>query len=243
MNLQIIVDMKNQINHQFLDFVRQNEIVKVLQILQDKDQENQLDKTCTDDLGNTALHLSLFLPSSEIAWVLIKAGWNLSTPNADHKVPLHYAACHGHCEIVTYLFSQNLPIEPQTNDGLTPLHLAAYDNQTESCRLLLENGANVNITDKGFRTPLHFAAFNGYTQPISYLLSKGANPHLQDDRGNIPLAYAIINHHMDAIKLFPITEPVLKIRNAKNQTIIELAQNTETREIIEYIQSNSRNTQ
>ncbi len=230
--------MNDQFNLQFLEIVRKNEPVKVLQILNDLTQKNHLDKYFTDDLGNTALHLSLYLPTSNIAWVLIKEGWNISTPNTDHKVSLHYAAAFGHYDIVSYFFDQNIAIEPRTNGGLTPLHLAAYNNKPESCKLLLEKGANVNNVDNGSRTPLNYAAFSGHASVISYLISKGANPTVQDDRGNMPIAYTIINKYPNALKLFPLSYSIFEFRNKKNQTLMNLAKTSENEEILLYLQLN-----
>lgn len=46
-----------------------------------------------------------------------------------------------------------------------------------------------------------------------------------------------MNEHIKAMKIFPINEQILGIRNVNDQTLIDLAQKTENKEIIDYIQS------
>lgn len=62
---------------------------------------------------------------------------------------LHYAARHGHVDIVEYLITQlGFDVDVCNNDYKTPLHEAASMGHKECIRYLLQEGAKVDSLKK-----------------------------------------------------------------------------------------------
>ncbi len=75
------------------------------------------------------------------------------------NTPLHYAAHHGHKEIIKILLDKGAAINVTDNIGQTPLHFASSSQLNDSKRyecieLLIKNGSNVNKFDESGRLPL-----------------------------------------------------------------------------------------
>lgn len=83
--------------------------------------------------------------------------------NEAGRTPLHFAAQHGHTDVVEVLLKAKGININAVDDGYgdTPLHFAALYVYTPEIRFVLENRANVNTQDKDGNTLLHLAALHG----------------------------------------------------------------------------------
>lgn len=116
--------------------------------------------------------------------------------------PVHWAAMHGHTNLVDILVTKGAKI-PLTNMGEdTPLHLAVQFKRPTTTKLLLERikSASNSSSDHGFysatdiinsqnshgNTALHYAAFNNDFETLNLLLEYGAWPNLENNGGKTP---------------------------------------------------------
>ena len=76
-----------------------------------------------------------------------KTGW----------APLHYAATHGHIEIIRLLLEHHAYIDAESPNGSTPLMMAAGYGTASAVKLLLEEGADPMIANKQGLTAITFA--------------------------------------------------------------------------------------
>lgn len=76
-----------------------------------------------------------------------KTGWT----------PLHYAATHGHLEIITLLLEKHAYIDAESPNGSTPLMMAAHYGTPEAVSLLLDAGADPVLKNQQGLTAIDFA--------------------------------------------------------------------------------------
>ena len=76
-----------------------------------------------------------------------KTGWT----------PLHYAATHGHLEIIKLLLDKHAYIDAESPNGSTPLMMAAHYGTPEAVKLLLEAGADPLLKNQQGLSAIDFA--------------------------------------------------------------------------------------
>ncbi|XP_062384310.1 ankyrin repeat domain-containing protein 16 [Sardina pilchardus] len=97
---------------------------------------------------------------------------------------LHYAARHGHLDILTYLVEVvDMDIELYNNDYKRPLHEASSMSHAPCVCYLLEKGAKVDSLKKADWTPLMMACTRRSLEVIELLLKWGANLSLKNKDG------------------------------------------------------------
>uniref|UniRef100_A0A3Q2QPX7 Ankyrin repeat domain-containing protein 16 n=1 Tax=Fundulus heteroclitus TaxID=8078 RepID=A0A3Q2QPX7_FUNHE len=97
---------------------------------------------------------------------------------------LHYAARHGHLDIMEFLIKQlGADVEVYNNDYKRPLHEAASMGHEDCVSYLLQEGADVNSLKRADWTPLMMACTRTNLDVIKRLLSHGADPALRNKDG------------------------------------------------------------
>ena len=125
---------------------------------------------------------------AEVKRLVVDCGIDPNIQDDIGDTPLHYAAEHGHLDVVKLLLEHGADPNIQNNSGKTPLHYAALDGHLEIVKFLLEHGANPNVQDYKFGvTPLHFAVYHCDVDMTRFLLDHGADPTIRDNEGRTPL--------------------------------------------------------
>nr|XP_032653386.1 ankyrin repeat domain-containing protein 16 isoform X3 [Chelonoidis abingdonii] len=97
---------------------------------------------------------------------------------------LHYAARHGHLNVLTHLVEAlEMDIEMFNNDYKRPLHEAASMGHRDCVLYLLDKGATIDCLKKADWTPLMMACTRKNVQVIKDLIEHGANPLLKNKDG------------------------------------------------------------
>lgn len=119
---------------------------------------------------------------------------------------LHYAAIHGHAEIVQLLLKAGAYIDTRVHSQgefyyMTPLILACMHNRVATAAALLERKASVHAKDQLGRTALHHACSRSDTDVLVYqLLAAGSNAELSDVSDTTPLMYAAMSLNLRVVK-------------------------------------------
>jgi ankyrin repeat protein len=90
----------------------------------------------------------------DVSSQLIKKGADVNKPG---WAPLHYAATHGHIEIMNLLLENHAYIDASSPNGSTPLMMAALYGTASAVKLLLEAGADPLIKNDLGLTAIDFA--------------------------------------------------------------------------------------
>lgn len=93
--------------------------------------------------GHTQLARKLVAKGADVN----KTGW----------APLHYAATHGHLEIISLLLDNHAYIDAESPNGTTPLMMAAFYGTPAAVKLLLESGADAKLKNQLGLTAIDFA--------------------------------------------------------------------------------------
>ncbi|KAK2858736.1 hypothetical protein Q5P01_003356 [Channa striata] len=97
---------------------------------------------------------------------------------------LHYAARHGHLDIVEYLTQRaGMDVDVYNNDYKRPLHEAASMGHQACVGYLLRAGAEVDSLKKADWTPLMMACTRRNLNVVQELLRHGADPALRNKDG------------------------------------------------------------
>ncbi|KAM8972140.1 ankyrin repeat domain-containing protein 16 [Pelodytes ibericus] len=97
---------------------------------------------------------------------------------------LHYAARHGHRDILSYLVEDlGMDVEVLNSDYKRPLHEAASMGHQDCVLYLLNKGAQVDCLKKADWTPLMMACTRKKLNVIQDLIEHGANPMLKNKDG------------------------------------------------------------
>lgn len=108
-----------------------------------------------------------------VAGLLISRSTDGLTQADGHgRTALHFAAAHGHRDMVGLLIGQGAQMNFQDDRGWTPLHHSAKHGYLEVVRLLVESGADPTTTCTTGKVPICMAASAGHKQVLSYLLKK-----------------------------------------------------------------------
>ena len=90
-----------------------------------------------------------------LKWVHEEWHVQLESVNLEGKLPLHEAAAAGHVQIVEYLLSQGVQIDPLKRSGWTPLMMACTKPKNLKLITLLANsGSNLHLLNKVSNKPV-----------------------------------------------------------------------------------------
>ena len=92
----------------------------------------------------------------------------LCTDNYGHNAA-HFAAQHGHLDILRALRNWNVDVSATTNDGWNAAHLAAEAGHLDILRALRDWNVDVSATNINGSNPVHFAAWKGHLHILTEL--------------------------------------------------------------------------
>ena len=94
---------------------------------------------------------------TDISKKLIAKGADVNKPG---WAPLHYAATHGHLDVISLLLDNYAYIDAASPNGTTPLMMAAFYGTPSAVKLLLESGADPLLKNTQGLTAIDFAQRN-----------------------------------------------------------------------------------
>lgn len=126
--------------------------------------------------GTTALHLAANAGQVAVVDRLLRSLVDEDGPVQDARraTPLHYAAGHGHTQVVAQLL-QHARFRGAARDlhGATPLHYAAQAGQELVVAQLLAAGTDVLARTRWGHTPIEYAAWYGHRSTVRVLARAG----------------------------------------------------------------------
>ena len=170
-----------------------------------------------NNYGATPMSLAAEVGNTDMLKVLLEAGANVESPNADGQTALLAVARTGNVEAANVLLDHGAAVDAKEKfGGQTPLMWASARRHPEMMQLLISKGADVNARsidrnyqrhvtaegrpknlDSGGFTPLLYAARENCVACVEVLLKNKADIDLPDPDGVSPLLLAIMNANWD----------------------------------------------
>lgn len=179
-----------------------------------------------DNENVTLLHWASINNRKEVVQYLISKGAEVDAIGGDlESTPLHWASRQGHLQMVVLLMQYRADPSLCDVDGLNCLHLAAQFGHTAIVAYLISKGQDINVTDSNGMTALMWSSYRISTKdPTRLLISLGASLNLQDyQQRNTALHWAVWSRNSNAVSCLITAGADLTIRNAANDTPIEMA--------------------
>ena len=137
---------------------------------------------CTDEKGNTPLHLAATNPSNiNVATLLIRRGASWTALNNDGHSPLDLALINlSFAHVIEFITTieettRRPIINERDSNGNTILHLAVLYNQQSLVRwLVIAKRANMNIRNDRGNTPAGIAQYLNHEFILMFLRGRGA---------------------------------------------------------------------
>jgi len=124
---------------------------KVLAVLLDWPK---IDVDARNRQDESPLMIAALKGMTDVARQLLDKGADVNKPG---WTPLHYAATHGHLEIMNLLLEQHAYVDAESPNGTTPLMMAAMYGTPSAVKLLLESGADPLLKNQLGLTAIDFA--------------------------------------------------------------------------------------
>ena len=181
--------------------------------------QRHADPECTDEAGNTPLHLACENGHIDIVQFLVfEKGCNVNCKMKDGRTPIHVACQRGQLHVVEFLTSTRVTLHSNIEEFLGTAH--------EPC--------DINITDKNGNTPMHIACMEGNAQLYTLLMSTGrCKPNIKNVEGDTLLHIACTKNHQHILELaVSSNECDFKIQNQNGNSPLHIAVSNELEDVV-----------
>lgn len=179
------------------------------------------------------------LGRSEMVDILIEAGAAVNEYGlAEKETPLQSAVTHGHLSIAQKL----LEAGANANKGslIGPSFPILKASSRSMATLLVQYNADVNVTDGKGTSALLKAVLYKRTDVVKVLLEAGTNMLFADKDGYTPLILAVEKGYDEIVRALLEHGADAETLTPSGRTLIELASNTSTKQLIESFMPNSK---
>ena len=150
--------------------------------------QGHIDHECTDEAGNTPLHMACKRGHIDIVEFLVfEKGCNVNSKRWDGCTPIHVACQSSQIQVFQLLTSTTMIVHTNIEEQFGTFH--------EPCNLNIQQ-------DRDGNTPLHIACIQGNEQLYTLLMSTGrCKPNVKNTKGETPLHVACAHSHMYILEL------------------------------------------
>ncbi|CAM6123912.1 unnamed protein product [Calypogeia fissa] len=173
---------------------------------------------CTDEHGQTAMHVAVSIQRPEMVQLLLEFKVNLELRNKAGQTPLQQASSAGEALITELLLANGANTEATNGSRWTSLHHATVKGHYEVMELLVRHGADLDAIILDGRTAMHIAVAEGHKHCLKLLLEKGCNVDAQSNDGGTALHIAAARGHVAFVKLLLDRGANKEVRNCQGRT-------------------------
>lgn len=162
--------------------------------------------------GQTPLHVSVDVNSTDAMTALIKSGAWVNADNSQYQTALHLAAKAGHEAQVELLRRAGANLDQMDLARNTALHYAAILGHTKVIEALtkedptLPNSAEINSQNNFGETPVFLAARHGKEESLLALINAGADVFKQNNNDRTPKYIAELSGYKKIVTILEEAE-------------------------------------
>ena len=178
-------------------------------VLQPSDITTAFDFDIADVLGPVSvslLHLAAFWGWMDTVTTLVgKYGMATNREDSNGHIPLHYAACNGHLELVKYFCLDRDLVDKKDANGRTPIFYACRNGHFHIVQYLIEEAqCNPLYADCIDWTLVHYASLNGHFNIVQLIIKvykmQNRDPFCKNWFGSTPLHLACGQGHLKIVQ-------------------------------------------
>ena len=161
------------------------------------------DVNATIKNNRTALMIATVHGNRKAIYVLLSAGADPNSADADGDTCLHYAVRNGCCaEVLQAIISLGVDVNATNKRNVPALMLACEKGKKDAIDVLLNAGANPNFADADGDTCLHYIARNDCcTEVVQAVISHGADVNVMNENNVTALMIACGRGNMHVINV------------------------------------------
>ncbi|XP_072193730.1 palmitoyltransferase ZDHHC13 [Excalfactoria chinensis] len=183
----------------------------------------------------TLLHWAAINNRQELVKYYISKGAVVDQLGGDlNSTPLHWAIRQGHLPMVILLLKCGADPSLIDGEGFSSIHLAVLFQHVPIVAYLISKGQNVDTADFNGFTPLMLSAQRVVgPEPTRFLLKFNPSLNAVDNiEKNTALHWAVTSGNVSAVELLLEAGANMDIKNAKGETALDLAIQTQNRFMI-----------
>ncbi|NXN91953.1 ZDH13 Palmitoyltransferase, partial [Rhinopomastus cyanomelas] len=191
----------------------------------------------------TLLHWAAINNRQELVKYYISKGAVVDQLGGDlNSTPLHWAIRQGHLPMVMLLLKCGADPSLIDGEGFSSIHLAVLFQHMPIIAYLIAKGQNIDATDLNGQTPLMLSAQKVMgPEPTRFLLKFNPSLNAVDCvQKNTALHWAITSGNTSAVDLLLEAGASLDIQNAKGETPLDLAYQSQNRLVVYMVTAEER---
>ncbi|KAI9505541.1 hypothetical protein BX070DRAFT_87973 [Coemansia spiralis] len=188
----------------------------------------------------TPLHQAVMSDNIDAVCLLLDNGANTSITNSRNLTPLEICSNEDIARLLTDRAKIQRAALVRDKAGQTKLHRACSAGDLGQTIKFICQGADINMKDNAGWTSLHEAALEGHNDVVVELLRRGADFAARGFGGDTPLHDACANGHVDVVRSLLAAGADIHIKNNKNITPEDMAEEGEQDEVIQIIEQHKR---
>ncbi|NXL90880.1 ZDH13 Palmitoyltransferase, partial [Alectura lathami] len=191
----------------------------------------------------TLLHWAAINNRQELVKYYISKGAVVDQLGGDlNSTPLHWAIRQGHLPMVILLLKCGADPSLIDGEGFSSIHLAVLFQHVPIVAYLISKGQNIDTTDFNGQTPLMLSAQKVMgPEPTKFLLKFNPSLNAVDNvQKNTALHWAVAAGNISAVDLLLEAGASMDIKNAKGETPLDLAVQTQNRFMIHMLMEEER---
>jgi len=161
--------------------------------------------------------------SADVVRLLLDAGANAETLDAQGHTPLMLASSGGSIMLVDMLLAHHAQVDAEDHERRTALWYAAAYGSRDVVAALLAAGASKETTDARGLTVLHAAAAQKEPAVLAPLLASKARINARSAGGDTALLIAAATGHAEVVEALLADKPELDVQNKAGDTALMAA--------------------
>ncbi|THD25846.1 Death-associated protein kinase [Fasciola hepatica] len=188
--------------------------------------ERNISVICSNEDGETPLHLAAQLGTLDIVEFLATSGAQIDAVDCHNNTPLHMACIHGRTKSVMALCGVRASLNIFNDENRTPLLCAVHEGYRGCTRILVNAGARTDVTDQEGNAPIHIATLRNDNAIVQILCKSHAALDSLNSGGYNALNLAAKLGHLQVARTLLLygADPGIKSPNGVTPDVVAFAQ-------------------